>query len=207
MKTKDMIIAAMLLVCSVVNAQETNLEQAFQTELKTKNEQVTSIKCEFTQTREISFVAQPVNKDGEFYFLKPNNMLLSFNDGDYIKMTEEWFEMKTAENITTTKNSSSPMLRNLNSILSACIVGDFNKMSRGFCVNYGQTDAEWTVTLTPQRGKVASKVSRIIIVFDRQDMSLDLLRMEEKTGDYTAYSFSNKQFNIAMDTHIFNITK
>lgn len=197
----------MIFACSGISAQEINLEQDFQSELKTKNEQVTSIKCEFTQTREISIIAEPVSKDGDFYFMKPNNMLLSFNDGDYIKMTEEWFEMKTADNVTTTKVSSNPMLRNLNSILSACIIGDFNKMSRGFAVNYEESATEWTITLIPQRGKAASKISRIIIVFDKLDMSLNLLRMEEKSGEYTAYSFSNKVFNIAVDTNIFNVTK
>ena len=207
MKIKTIIIAIMIFACSGVSAQEINLGQDFQSELKTKNEQVTSIKCEFTQTREISIIAEPVSKDGDFYFMKPNNMLLSFNDGDYIKMTEEWFEMKTADNVTTTKVSSNPMLRNLNSILSACIIGDFNKMSRGFAVNYEESATEWTITLIPQRGKAASKISRIIIVFDKLDMSLNLLRMEEKSGDYTAYSFSNKVFNIAVDTNIFNVTK
>lgn len=207
MKIKTIIIAIMIFACSGISAQEINLEQDFQSELKTKNEQVTSIKCEFTQTREISIIAEPVSKDGDFYFMKPNNMLLSFNDGDYIKMTEEWFEMKTADNVTTTKVSSNPMLRNLNSILSACIIGDFNKMSRGFAVNYEESATEWTITLIPQRGKAASKISRIIIVFDKLDMSLNLLRMEEKSGDYTAYSFSNKVFNIAVDTNIFNVTK
>ena len=207
MKIKTIIIAIMIFACSGISAQEINLEQDFQSELKTKNEQVTSIKCEFTQTREISIIAEPVSKDGDFYFMKPNNMLLSFNDGDYIKMTEEWFEMKTADNVTTTKVSSNPMLRNLNSILSACIIGDFNKMSRGFAVNYEESATEWTITLIPQRGKAASKISRIIIVFDKLDMSLNLLRMEEKSGEYTAYSFSNKVFNIAVDTNIFNVTK
>ena len=80
-------------------------------------------------------------------------------------------------------------------------------MSRGFAVNYEESATEWTITLIPQRGKAASKISRIIIVFDKLDMSLNLLRMEEKSGDYTAYSFSNKVFNIAVDTNIFNVTK
>ena len=65
-------------------------------ELKSKNENVSSIKCVFTQTREVSVLANTVNKDGIYYFQRPGNMLLSFNDGDYIKMTDKWFEMNTA---------------------------------------------------------------------------------------------------------------
>lgn len=207
MKIKTIIVALMMFVCSGAWAQEINVEQEFQSELKKKNEQVTSIKCDFTQTRKVSFLANPVTKDGEFYFIKPNDMLLSFDDGDYIKMTGEWFEMKTAGYVTATKVASNPMLKNLNSILSACVIGDFDKMSRGFTVSYEQSATQWTIMLTPQRGKAAAKISRIVIVFDKSDMSLDLLKMEEKSGDYTAYGFSNKQFNIAIDTQMFNVTK
>lgn len=74
-------------------------------------------------------------------------------------------------------------------------------------VNYVESAAEWTITLTPQRGKAASKISNIVIVFDKEDMSLNLLRIEEKSGDYTAYSFFNKLFNVTIDTHKFNIVK
>lgn len=207
MKNRLFIIAFFTFLCFGVSAQVNNIEQVIQSELKKKNESVTSIKCQFTQTREVSILAKPAIKDGEFYFLKPNNMLLGFNDGDYIKMNSEWFEMKTAGNVATTKVTANPMLKNLHSILTACVVGDFDKMSNGFDVSYEQSATEWTITLTPQRGKAASKISHIIIVFDKADMSLNLLRMEEKSGDYTAYSFSNKQFNVSIDTQIFNVAK
>lgn len=207
MKIKLIIITLMLFFCSGLSAQSLSTEQAFQTELRKKNEQVTSIKCKFIQTREVSMLAKPVSKEGEFYFLKPNNMLLSFNDGDYIKMTSEWFEMKIAGSVTATKVASNPMLKNLSSILSACVVGDFDKMRSGFMVSYEQSTSEWTLKLTPQRGKAASSISHIVIVFSKADMSLNLLKMVEKSGDYTAYSFSDKQFNVAVDAQLFNVAK
>ena len=207
MKIKLIIIVLMMFACSSLSAQGLSAEQAFQSELRKKNEQVTSIKCKFVQTREVSMLAKPVNKAGEFYFLKPSNMLLSFNDGDYIKMTSEWFEMKTAGSVTATKVASNPMLKNLSSILSACVVGDFDKMSNGFAVSYEQSASEWTLRLTPQRGKAASSISHIVIVFAKSDMSLNQLKMVEKSGDYTAYIFSEKRFNVAIDTQLFNVAK
>jgi outer membrane lipoprotein-sorting protein len=179
----------------------------FQSELRRKNEQVNSIQCEFTQTREVSILANPVSKTGTFYFVKPGNMLLAFHDGDFIKMTSQWFEMKTGSNVTTTSVTSNPMLRSLSSILSACVVGDFNKMSSGFAVSYKQQATEWVITLTPQRGKAASKISSIVISFDKRDMSLNELKMVEKSGDYTAYRFTKKQFNVAVDSKLFNVSK
>ena len=187
------------------SAQNGSTEEQFERELKLKNESVTSIKCYFLQTREMSVLQNVVRKEGTFYFQRPGNMLLSFNDGDYIKMTDEWFEMKTGENTTTTKISSNPMLRNLSTILSACVVGDFAQMIRGFSIQVQSQAKQWVVIMTPQRGKAASKISQIVLHFDRETMSLNTLKMVEKSGDYTMYGFSNKQFNVAIDSKLFKI--
>lgn len=187
------------------SAQNGSTQEQFERELKLKNESVSSIKCHFIQTRDMSVLQNVVRKEGTFYFQRPGNMLLSFNDGDYIKMTEEWFEMKTGENTTTTKISSNPMLRNLSTILSACVVGDFAQMIRGFSIQVQSQAKQWVVIMTPQRGKAASKISQIVLHFDRETMSLNTLKMVEKSGDYTMYGFTNKQFNVAIDGKLFKI--
>lgn len=197
---------ALLLGCTV-SAQNISTQEQFENELKLKNESVTTIKCHFIQTREMSVLQNVVQKDGTFYFQRPGNMLLSFDDGDYIKMTEEWFEMKTGESTTTTKVSSNPMLRNLSTILSACVVGNFDQMIRGFSIEVESKLDEWVVIMTPQRGKAASKISQIVLHFDRETMSLNMLKMVEKNGDYTMYSFSDKKFNVAIDGELFKINE
>ena len=207
MKIKSLFIMLFLFAAFSSNAQNDQLKQQFEKELKTKSADVNSIKCNFTQTREIAVLANAVNKDGIFYFLKPANMLLSFADGDYIKMTEDWFEINMGGNVNSTKVSSNPMLKNLSSILAACVVGDFGKMTSGFAVNVEPTQSEWRVTMTPQRGKAASRISGIILGFDKDNMSLNTLKMEEKSGDYTLYRFFDKQFNIQVDTQKFNFSK
>lgn len=206
MKTiRYILITIALMIGFTASAQNGSTREQFERELKLKNESVSSIKCHFIQTRDMSVLQNVVRKEGTFYFQRPGNMLLSFNDGDYIKMTEEWFEMKTGENTTTTKISSNPMLRNLSTILSACVVGDFAQMIRGFSIQVQSQAKQWVVIMTPQRGKAASKISQIVLHFDRETMSLNTLKMVEKSGDYTMYGFSNKQFNVAIDSKLFKI--
>lgn len=192
-----------------VSAQEVSIQEQFENELKLKNESVTSIKCHFVQTREMSVFQNVIRKEGTFFFQYPGNMLLSFNDGDYIKMTEEWFEMRTGENTSATKVSSNPMLRSLGTVLSACVVGNFEQLTKWFSIHVEQEKAEWIVVMTPQRGKAASKskISRIVLHFDRETMSLNILKMEEMSGDYTMYGFSAKKFNETIDSQLFRIVE
>lgn len=209
MLMKTRLISILLMLASLASfAQNANdKQQEFEQELKSKNENVTSIKCSFTQTREVSVLANTVKKEGVYYFQRPGNMLLEFNDGDFIKMTEKWFEMNTAGNITTTKVTANPMLKNLNAILTACVAGNFEEMGKGFTIDLEEKENEWIVTLMPKRGKAASKIDRILIHFDKKDMSLNNLNMIEKTGDYTMYTFYQKEFNIAIDNQLFNTSK
>lgn len=206
MKTRILFIL-MLIANAAAMAQQNDLLQLFEQELKQKNSGISSISCKFTQTRKVAVLANAVSKKGEFFFMNPGNILLSFHDGDYMKMTPEWFEMKTMKNISVTKVSSNPMLRNLNTILTACVVGNFKHLVKGFAINVEQSPEEWTVVLKPKRGKAASKISRIVISFDRENMSLNLLKMEEKSGDYTEYAFTQKQFNVAVDSNLFIISR
>lgn len=204
-KIKSILLLQALILGFTVSAQDISMQEQFENELKLKNECISTIECYFIQTREISVLQNVVQKNGTFYFQRPSNMLLSFNDGDYIKMTEDWFKMKTNEKSTTTKISSNPMLRNLSTILSACVVGNFKQMIRGFSIQVHPRLEEWIVTMTPRRGKAASKISQIILHFDRDSMSLNILKMVEKNGDYTMYSFSNKKFNVVIDSELFKI--
>ena len=187
-------------------AQDTSLRQEFENELKAKNENVTSIKALFTQTRDVC-AYQCCQERWRFLFHQTRLYAHRFKDGDYIKMNEAWFEMKTGNNLSSTKISSNPMLKNLNSILSACVVGDFGAMNKVFTINPEKTPTEWILTMVPQRGKAASKISRIVLHFDKKDMSLNILKMEEKSGDYTMYKFTNKQFNTKIDDKLFQIAK
>ncbi len=208
MKIKDIMIVASLLLmaCMPLQAQESTLKQ-FEQELKKGNANVTSIKSSFTQSRQMAVLANEVSKKGQFYFKTPNNMLLSFDDGDYIKMTPSWFEMKTSGKVSATKVDSNPMLRSLNAILSASVLGDFSQISKSFGVKAEPTASEWLVELTPRRGKAVAKVSKIVVRFDRKDMSINLLKIEEKSGDYTQYKFYEKQFNTKIESTLFDISK
>lgn len=201
-----LLILTILSGCAV-SAQEVSMQEQFENELKLKNKSVTSIKCHFVQKREMSVFQNVIRKEGTFFFQYPGNMLLSFNDGDYIKMTEDWFEMRTGENTSATKVSSNPMLRSLGTVLSACVVGNFEQLTKWFSIHVEQEKAEWIVFMTPQRGKSASKISRIILHFDRENMSLNILKMEEMSGDYTLYCFSDKKFNETIDSQLFRIVE
>ena len=202
------ILTFLILLASIASfAQDNNAMQEFKTDLKALNKDVSSITCKFVQTREISVLADKVDKSGVFYFLYPGNILLTYDDGDYTKITEELLEIKSRGKISTTKVSSNPILKNISTVMSACINADFSNIAKVFTIDARERENEWIVTLAPQRGKATSKIANIVLEFEKEGMSLDKLILKEKSGDSTTYTFSHKQFNIHIDNVLFDTTK
>lgn len=186
-------------------ASAQSIESEFTRELKTKNSGITSIHAEMTQIREVAVLADAVTKEGEFYYLEPANLLLAFEDGDYIKLTAEWFEMRSGSSVTRRSTSANPMLKQLSAILSACMSGNLEGIAKGLTPTITKSDKQWRVVLQPERNKGGAKIAQIELLFNRTDMSLDSLKMVEKSGDCTIYTFRNKQFNVVINDQLFTI--
>ena len=131
--------------------------------------------------------------------------MLQFEDGDYIKMNEVAFEMRSAGSVNSMKAAANPMMKSLNTILSACVAGDLSTLTRSFTIELTATAEEWILTLQPRQARMAAHIARIVISFDRRDMSLNVLRMEQAGGDSVSYSFYRKEFNVELAEGLFDI--
>ncbi len=203
-KIRYILAVAAALLSAAASMAQTDLS-LFERELKEKNADVKSISCSFVQYRSMAVLTDVVRKEGDFSFMEPDRMLLAFDDGDYIKMGPKKFEMKTAGYVSSMSISSNPMLKKLSAILSSCVSADLKKMTEGFDMELTSSDGEWTVRLRPRSAKAAARMNCILIVFDRGDMSLKELKMEEASGDYTRYEFYGKEYNKILDDRIFNV--
>ena len=177
----------------------------FERELKQKNHGVESVRSSFVQTSELSVLGNKVEKRGSFYYHIPSKLLLQFEDGDYIKMNEVAFEMRSAGRVNSMKAAANPMMKSLNTILSACVAGDLSTLTRSFTIELTATAEEWILTLQPRQARMAAHIARIVISFDRSDMSLNVLRMEQAGGDSVSYRFFRKEFNVELAEGLFDI--
>ena len=190
-----------MILYSQINKEELKIN--FERSLKEKGNKINTIKCKFEQERKMSVLSRSVYKKGVFYYSRPENILLSFDGGDYIKMSDKMFQMKNMETVVKTRISSNPMLRELNKLLSSCMTGDILNPTTGFSMNLLLEGKEYILELVPTNKRAASKVSLIEIRFDTSDMSLTNLKMIEVSGDYTSYRFYDKEFNIPLGEEIF----
>jgi outer membrane lipoprotein-sorting protein len=182
-------------------------DAGFAERLKTVSAATRTIECDFTLTRTMSFAAADVVSDGRFYYLREAGISLDFTKpaGDRITMGRERFRIVSAGKTSVVRLDSNPMLRQLQRMLTACMTGDVAMLGQGSKMTFEDGGANFVVTLTPSGGRAKSMLRLITLTFEKQNMSLTTLRMEEASGDVSQYRFFNKKFNGEIDPARFEV--
>ncbi len=200
------ILAALLcapLATTTLHAQEAD----FAARLRTTSASTRSIECDFTLTRTMSIMAGDVVSEGRFHYLRDAGISLDFTrpEGDRITMGRERFQIVASGRTTVVKVESNPMLRQLQRMLTACMTGDVEMLRQGATLAFADEGATFVVTITPTDRRTRGMVRLITLTFEKQNMSLTTLRMEEASGDVSQYRFFNKRFNGDIDPSRFDI--
>lgn len=210
MKKIIITIAGVLFMLHGLSAKEKtaiNPNDGFNQRLTEQSAVIRSIVCRFTETKQISMINNPVVSTGDFYYLKENNLALLYDapQGDQIIMSKGKFKITSNGKTNTVSMNSNSMLRQMNNMLTACFTGDISLLTAGAKTNYYETQDTYIVEISPSKRKVRENMSLIVLIFDKKDMLLNSMKIENTSGDYTEYEFTDKAFNVEVDSNHFNL--
>jgi outer membrane lipoprotein-sorting protein len=209
--TRKIIYLALSLCAAVAGAKAQNGGQTpdadFAERLKTVSAATETIECDFTLTRTMSFAAGDVVSEGRFYYLRGGGISLEFTKpaGDRITMGRERFRIVSSGRTSIVKVDSNPALKQLQKMLTACMTGDVALLGQGSTLAFEDEGAEFVVTITPTDRRARNMVRKITLTFEKKNMSLTTLGMEEASGDSSRYRFFNKKFNAKIDPSRFEV--
>ncbi len=182
--------------------------ETFARQLRELGTRTTTIKSHFTQVRYMSVAGGEVCSQGNFYYQTAGeNICLEFSApaGDMIVLRGDKFRIVAAGRETVVAVQAHPMLRQLRSMLSACMQGNMAPLEAGNTVEYYESPSEYQVVLVPAERRAARYMSRMVLTFDKRDMSLNAMKIDEPSGDYTRYTFDRKKFNETIAADKFRI--
>lgn len=181
--------------------------QQFESRLKATSDKLSSIECDFVQVKHLDMFDEDVTSNGRFYYLKNNKISLDYSqplsyliviNGGRLKIVADG--KKSVMQLNTNK-----MMNEMQDMITACMVGDLNRMNNSYNLKYQEDNSEYIIGITPRSRQVKEYISAIEIRLSKADMSVDQLRMYENEADYTDYKFSNKRFNQLKDESRFAI--
>ncbi|MEG0500158.1 MAG: outer membrane lipoprotein carrier protein LolA [Rikenellaceae bacterium] len=208
---KKILLIIMLLASSMAWGQEygktIDPKTGFNSRLKEASDKINTIICDFTQTRRMAMIAKENSSKGKFYYKKSSDICLDYTvpEGNMIVMNSEKFKISTAGKTNIISNKSNPMMRQMNGMLTACLTGDLNLLSKESEVNYYESEKAFTVVVKPLNKRAKSYMQQIVLCFDKKDMTLISMRICESDTDYSLYEFRNKVFNSAVSDETFKI--
>ncbi|MCB1044165.1 MAG: outer membrane lipoprotein carrier protein LolA [Acidobacteria bacterium] len=169
------------------------------------NSQITTLKADFTQRKEISLLTEPMEKTGAFFLDKPNAMKFEFDPESELVLLINQEEMvsishkdKRAERIEMPKRKSdlTKMLitEQLHNLLKVFSIGR---------VDQTKTTGDQQLVLYPERRKLKKKIDEIRI-WVNEDYLIYRIKVTSPDGDTFELHLANIVVNPELDANLFD---
>ena len=200
-------ITFILLFCINITFAQVNTEEKFKELLEVASQKNKTIECNFTQTKKIKNIRQPIIAQGRFFYDNSRLMAMIYDTpkGDRVIMSQDSFTVIAGGRTMVSESSSNPMMAQISYMMQACMSGDVTKLGHGWDMDITEQDFGYMIKIRPTDRRVQKYVNAMLLYFDKSDLTLDKLRIEERNDCYTEYEFKNKQLNGELDKSVFNI--
>lgn len=181
--------------------------QGFSKKLKEAGNKTQTITCDFNQTKCMAVLAKPNLSKGTFFYQKEQNICLEYTSpkGNLIVMSNGKFKIIADGKKNVVDMKSNPMMRQMGSMLSGCMTGNLDLFGKESTTEYFESTSTYTVLITPSNKRVKKYLQNIVLVFDKSDMTLNSMMMQENATDYTKYDFHQKKLNSEIQIDKFKI--
>lgn len=165
-----------------------------------------SITADFIQEKEMSFMEEKVISSGRFYFQKDNLLRWEYTEpfkyaiilnGERIRIIDEG----KSKDFDT---GSNRMFLQITEVMTGMVNGTLLNSSK-FTTSWYDAPDFYKAELVPTEKSLQEYLQQIELKINKQDYSVEELKMFERSGDYTQISFHNKKLNEIIPAEIFNL--
>jgi outer membrane lipoprotein-sorting protein len=146
---------------------------------------------------------EDVSSNGKFFYSKPDRLSMKYEQpaGDLMLINKDQLVMIATGKYSKASTKTSSRARTMRNILSSCLQGDMSLID-GVTLSSAETADSYIITAKLKR-KTKSGVNKVVLNYDKSDMTLATMRMEESDGSYTLYTLVDKVLNQPIGDEIF----
>jgi len=177
---------------------------AFKQSVNTVSKKIKSLSTDFVQFKHMDFLAKDIETSGKMFFKEPNllqwqykkpyNYSIVFKNGKILINDEG---KKSAMDV-----GSSKIFAKLNKLIVGSVSGDMFD-DKEFAITYFKTKDFNVTKLIPKDAALKKYIKQIELSFDKQDATVNQVRLMESAEDYTKIVFKNKILNAKIDDSAF----
>ena len=168
---------------------------------------MTAMQCQFTQTKSMKLLSREMKSEGVMYFKKPDKVRWQYTSPyDYtFILNGDKVRIKSTKSTQDINVQGNKMFRQITSIILNSITGDGLKSTSDFGVEMYKSDKGYFAKLYPKKKEVKQIYNVIEIHFDTALTMVNMVKMEEKTGDVTLVRLNNIKTNAPVNETLFDI--
>lgn len=209
MKIRTLFLVFFAVLSGAVLAQEQKMSDteivAFKKSVNAVSSKIKSLSTDFVQYKHMDFLAKDIETSGKMFFKEPNllqwqykkpyNYSIVFKNGKILINDEG---KKSAMDI-----GSSKIFGKLNKLIVGSVSGDMFD-DKEFAITYFKTKDFNVTKLVPKDAALKKYIKQIELSFDKQDATVNQVRLMESAEDYTKIVFKNKILNAKIDDSAFS---
>lgn len=179
----------------------------FKNKLNEVTQKTQSIESNFVQEKHLSMLSDVITSEGIFKFKKESKIRWEYQKPFtyLVIINNNKISIKDENKTNTFDAKSNKMFEMMNSIISNCLTGTILNSHSDFSLKYFENSEYNIVKMTPKKIEVSNVLSQIDLYFDKIDMSVSKIKMQESSDDFTLIIFKNKKQNVNISDEVFII--
>lgn len=168
---------------------------------------MTSMRCDFTQTKSLKLMRSNVVSRGVMYYSRPNKLRWEYTSPYRYTflLNGQTVVLKDTKGTSRIDANQSKMMKEITRIMMSSVVGTCVNDSRDFKVALSGSGNSWRAVMTPRRNPMKQMFQTITVGFDMQRQVVTSVRMVEKNGDTTTIQLNNVKINTPIDAKVFSL--
>lgn len=163
-----------------------------------------TLSVDFVQTKNLKMLKNKVIQNGKMNYAKENKVRIDYLSPKKSSIIINNGKSFLIENGKTTNVTNNMAFKRINQLILSCLKGDIAN-SKEFKASYYENNNQYFLILTPVAKAMQGYISTIHLLFDKNNMTLQRMQLNEPNSDFTLFEFSNKKINEAVDTKIFTV--
>lgn len=175
-----------------------------QAEINKTSESIKTIKSNFIQEKQLSFLTESIKSEGLFRYKKedrlrweytqPFKYLILFNGNEVV--------IKDGNNTNVFDAGSNALFKQINNLMLGAVKGDLGK-NKDFDFSLNESPKQYQLLLKPVNDNMKKYVAGVEIYFEKGDLAVSSIKIIESTGDFTKITFYDRKFNEPIDEKTF----
>jgi len=179
--------------------------KALEAILNSNAAKIRTIQSDFIQRKQLEYLDETITSKGRFWFKKENQLRWAYVEPfEYaIIISDGKFTIIDESEVSVHDIDSNQAFREINNLIINLVRGSLMEHDK-FEIEAFENDTQYLVKLVPKDSNMKKVISNMEVYFDKKDLTVGKIVMQESESDFTLITFTNKKLNEPIPDNIFS---